>query len=159
VIARAQLEAGAHALWVGDCCASSRFISLDHYREFALEPAKALVARVREAGGIFFFYTAGPRIDYLKVMAEVAVDVVSLPEEADIVQAKEAIGSRVCLMGNIDPIKVMWRGTPEEVAAHTRRIKEVCRKGGHIFNTGEGLPFDTPVENVLTMMRVMRDET
>ena len=158
-IARAQLEAGAHALWVGDCSASSRFISLDHYREFALEPARALLSRIREAGGISFFYTAEQRVDYLRVMAGAGADVVSLPEEADLTQVKEAIGDKVCLMGNIDPIKVMWRGTPGAVAAHTRRIKEISRKGGHIFNTGEGLPQDTPEENVLTMMRVMRDAT
>jgi uroporphyrinogen decarboxylase len=129
-IAQAQLKAGAHALWIGDCSASSRFISLDDYREFALEPAKRLIAEIRKAGGISILYTAEPRSDYLEVMAEAGADAINLPEDADIVRAKNEIGGRICLMGNIDPIKTMWRGTPAEVAAHTRRIRdEVSRKG------------------------------
>lgn len=156
-IARAQLAAGAHALWVGDCSASSRFISLDHYREFALEPARRLLARIRASGGISILYTAEPQVENLRVMAETGPDAINLPEEADLAQAHDAIGARVCLMGNIDPIKVMWRGTPQDVASHSLRIREFCRKGGHIFNTGEGLPYDTPEENVLTMVRTMRD--
>ena len=36
---KAQFEAGADVLWLGDCVAGSRFISPEHYEEFALGPA------------------------------------------------------------------------------------------------------------------------
>ncbi len=61
-------------------------------------------------------------------------------------------------MSNIDPINILLHGTPDEVAIHTRKIKEgVSFKGGHIFNTGEGIPRDTPEENVYAMIRVIKE--
>ena len=47
----AQIAAGADALWVGDCNASGHLISVDQYREFALDSVKEIVKAYDEAGG------------------------------------------------------------------------------------------------------------
>jgi len=61
------------------------------------------------------------------------------------------------LSGNMDPIEVLMRATPEEVAAETERIMAVCKPGGgYVFCTGEMNPRDTPVENMRTMIQAAK---
>lgn len=73
--------------------------------------------------------------------------------------ATATVADRVCLMGNVDPMDLLMNGTPEEVAAQTKRIKDgVSRQGGHLFNTDEGVLRDTPVENLRAVIRAIREE-
>jgi uroporphyrinogen decarboxylase len=60
---KAQLEAGADLLWLGDCCASSKFCSLDRCCEFAFEAAAEVSAPLRASGGLMIYHTgdASPR--------------------------------------------------------------------------------------------------
>jgi uroporphyrinogen-III decarboxylase len=50
----AQLEAGADAIWLGDANASSHLISVDMYKQFALEPAFHLHTMPTEAPQLDF---------------------------------------------------------------------------------------------------------
>jgi uroporphyrinogen decarboxylase len=50
----AQIEAGADALWVGDCNASGHLISVDDYMEFAFEGVKKCVEAYDRAGALVF---------------------------------------------------------------------------------------------------------
>jgi uroporphyrinogen-III decarboxylase len=60
---------------------------------------------------------------------------------------------RLPLCGNLDPIKVLWQGTPETIAAEVERIMGICKEGGgYVFNTGEMVPRATPVENMDAFM-------
>jgi len=47
---QAQIEAGTDALWIGDCIATSKSISLGRSRDFALEPAAHTTAQVNRLG-------------------------------------------------------------------------------------------------------------
>jgi len=50
----AQLEAGADAIWLGDCCASSHMISLQHWERFAMPGLNRVSERYLKAGGMTF---------------------------------------------------------------------------------------------------------
>jgi MtaA/CmuA family methyltransferase len=158
VFARAQIEAGAHALWVGDCSASSRFISPSHFMEFAAAPAAEHLARLKRLGALTIYFAAEKQIPHLDAMCGLGADIIGLGEDANLAECKAAVGDRACLMGNLDPINVLLNGTPEIVEAEVRRIVgTACRSGGHLFNTGEGVPRATPVENVRAMVRALRE--
>jgi uroporphyrinogen-III decarboxylase len=43
----AQFQAGAHALWLGDCNAMSNLIGIEQYNEFAFEPCRELIGKYR----------------------------------------------------------------------------------------------------------------
>jgi len=155
---RAQYEAGAHALWVGDCNAMSNLISLKHYTEFAFEPCRKLVRALRDIGVITMLHNSEIRIPYIEKEAELGVDVVSIGPEGHLAAAKRALSGKVALMGNLDPVNVLQNGTPEQVAEETRRLMEVGRPGGaYIFDTGEMVPRETPEENMRAMMRVAKE--
>ena len=87
-------------------------------------------------------------------MAQLSFDTINIGEGIDIGEVKQAIGQKKCLMGNLDTLNVLREGTPQEVAEETRQIVEKGKVGGgYIFCTGEGIPADTPGENVAAMVR------
>jgi MtaA/CmuA family methyltransferase len=156
VYARAQIQAGAHALWVGDCSASSRFISVRHFREFAAEPASQHIARLKRMGAVTIYFGAEVETSRLQAAAKLGADIIGISEEADLARCKAAVGDRVCVMGNLDPINVLMNGTPELVESEVKRIVASAGGRGWLFNTGEGVPRFTPQENVKAMVRALR---
>ncbi|NCO42970.1 MAG: hypothetical protein COZ06_12020 [Armatimonadetes bacterium CG_4_10_14_3_um_filter_66_18] len=153
----AQYEAGAHALWVGDCNAMSNLISLRHYDEFAFEPCRRLIGTLNEAG-LTFLHNSEERPAYLEREVDLGASIVSVGPGGDIVATKEAFHGRQAVMGNLDPIEVVQKGTPEQVAEKTRAMVEACKPGGgYAFNPGEMIPRETPPENLRAMVAAVRE--
>ncbi len=155
---RVQKEAGAHALWFGDCNASSHFLSLDHYQKFALPYANQVAKAYKEMGLITFYHASEDKLPYIELMADMDIDILSVGENANLVAAYNLVGNKKCLCGNVDPIRTLQRGTPEDVEREVKKIIDtVSRRGGHIMNSGEMIPRDTPEENMLAYMSAGRN--
>jgi uroporphyrinogen decarboxylase len=155
--AQAQLEAGADAIWLGDCVATSHFISPEHYKAFAAEYADKSCRRIQRGGGIVFYHGCERSIPHLEIMAELAFDTINIGEGVDIAEVKNAIGSKKCVMGNLDTINVLREKSAEEVEEETKTIVEKGKVGGgYVFCTGEEIPHDTPRENVSAMVKAVR---
>jgi uroporphyrinogen decarboxylase len=157
VVAQAQLEAGADALWLGDCVATSNFISPEQYEEFAAEYADSSCRRIQKSGGIVFYHGSEKSVSHLTVMSELSFDAVNTGEGIDIGYVKNAIGSKKCIMGNLDTINVLSMKSPEEIEKDTKDIVEKGKvNGGYVFCTGEGIPRQTPGQNVSAMISAVR---
>ena len=79
-------------------------------------------------------------------MPQTGVDIVSVDWSVDIAEARQRLGSNICVQGNIDP-GVLF-GSQEFIKS---RILETIRKAGnrgHILNLGHGVLKETPEENV-----------
>ncbi len=154
----AQLDAGAHALWLGDCNAMSNLISAEQYKRFAFEPCARVIEAYQKAGGLTFLHNSEEAVSHIAVAAQSGASCISVGPGIDIGRAKEALRGKVCLAGNLDPIRVLMNGRPEEVEAEAARIVRVAGPGGgFIFNTGEMNPRDTAVENMRSMLRGARN--
>lgn len=154
----AQVEAGAHAIWLGDCNAFSGLISVDQYRRFALPSCRRLIGHIRQAGALSFLHNSEVKIPYLLAECEAQPDVINCGPAADIASVGQSLRKNCCYSGNLDPIAVLERGTPEQVEAEAERIATLCYPdGGYLFCTGEMVPRDTPVENMKAMVRGVRN--
>jgi len=153
----AQIEAGAQAIWLGDCNAFSGFFSLDQVRTFAAPSCTKLVAKARELGAIVHLMNSEIKVPYLLAEAELGVDIVNAGPEADIAEVRKTFTGKCCFSGNLDPIEVLMRGTPEQVAAEAERIAKIgSSAGGYLFCNGEMNPRDTPAENMKAMIEAVR---
>ena len=155
---KAQVEAGAHAIWLGDCNAYSSMISVDQYRDLALPSCKELVTRCKNDFDVMFhLHNSETKVPYLLAEIETGADIISAGPDADIAAVKEALSGKCCFTGNLDPIEVLMRGTPDQVAAEAERIMGICKPGGgYLFNTGEMNPRDTPAENMRAMVQAAK---
>ena len=153
----AQIEAGAHAIWLGDCNAFSGFFSLEQYRKFAAPSCRKLVEKAQQMGAIVHLMNSEVKTDYLLAESELGVDVVNCGPGADMADVRRALSGKTCFSGNLDPIEVLMRGTPDEVAREAEQIVNTCyADGGYMFCTGEMNPRDTPVENMKAMIEAVR---
>jgi uroporphyrinogen decarboxylase len=74
------------------------------------------------------------------------------PESMDIVQAREIVGPKVCLIGNLSLAHPLGFGTPEQVAEASRTlIRRMGPGGGYCFSSGNSIPDYIPYENWLAM--------
>ena len=77
---------------------------------------------------------------------------------ADIAECNKALSGVACMSGNLDPIEVLMRGTPETIESEAKRIMDIYKPGGgFIFNTGEMNPRDVPEENMRALVKSARE--
>lgn len=152
-----QIAAGADALWFGDCNASGHLISPEAYREFALEPARRVSDAYQEKGGVVFYHASEELPAMIDLQAGGGFSILSVGPGVDIETARDIVKGRVCLSGNVDPLTILERGTPDHVCAEVERIvRNVSCHGGHVMNSGEMVPRDTPEENVRAFVETAR---
>jgi uroporphyrinogen decarboxylase len=76
---------------------------------------------------------------------------------ADIAKVKAAVGRRLCLMGNLNPIDLLLRGTPKQVVDEARRCIAIAadEDGGFLLAPSGALIPGTPIENIRAMMQAL----
>ena len=76
-------------------------------------------------------------------------------EKTDIFRAKEILGDRVCLMGNV-PLPMLQLGSPQDVEDYCKKLIKVCGKnGGFILANGGGI-YDAKPENMRAMVDTVK---
>lgn len=153
-----QIEAGADALWFGDCSASGHLVSPAIYRDFAMEPARRTCERYREAGAVVFYHASEELPAMIDLQASTGFSILSVGPGIDIEEARRVVDGRVSLSGNVDPLAVLARGMPDCVRREVRRVvANVSVHGGHVMNSGEMVPRETPEENVRAFVESARE--
>jgi len=72
-------------------------------------------------------------------------------ESTDIFKAKEILGDRVCIRGNVSA-SLLCMGTPQEVKDYCKKLIDVVGKGGGFIMDGDiGIADEAKIENVRAM--------
>lgn len=143
---------------ISEPTASGTLISHKHFREFAKPYLKQYSDRITQrCGSGPFIHICGDTMNILDDIIDAGATVLSLDNQIDLDTAKNRVGHRVCLAGNVKP-DTLWRGTPQAVVDE---VKDCLRKAhnspkGFILSSGCGLPVGTPAQNVLAMMDAAR---
>ena len=150
---KAQIRAGADAVQLFDTWAI--ILSPADYREFVLPHMQRLVAALKEEGAPTIHFSLGTST-LLEAMEQIGTDVLSLDWKIDIGEARERLGPKRAVQGNLDPF-ALFQG-PEKLEESVLRILEKgARQPGYIFNLGHGVHPKTPVENVARMVEIVRN--
>jgi uroporphyrinogen decarboxylase len=158
--ARAQIEAGADIIGLGDAIASQ--ISPKMYRQFALPYEQRIFAAVREMGAVSRLHICGDTSKIIASMSESGAAIIDLDWMVDIRQAATEIalhsvgGSAPAVCGNFDPVQVMYRGTADEVY---RAVIACLTAGGPKCFSAAGceIPDGTPLENLRAQTQALKD--
>jgi len=135
----AQIAAGAQAVMIFDTWGGT--LTPDDYREFSLAYMQRIVEGLtREAEGrkvpVILFTKGGGQ--WLEAMAETGCDALGLDWTTDIGDARQRVGHRVALQGNMDPCTLY--ASPAAIRRSVAKILESYGKGsGHVFNLGHGI--------------------
>lgn len=144
---------------LADPTASGTIISAAQFREYALPYLKETVQTIKNASGSSpSLHICGNTSKIWHEMADTGAGVLSLDDVVDLEDAKQAVGQRVALLGNIRPTATMYLGTPSDVAVNVHEClkKAANSPKGYILGLGCGLPIDTPPENIVALMDAAR---
>lgn len=156
--AEAMMEAGCTPS-LTEPMASATVIGPRQFREFALPCLRRIVDFIHRCGRTATLHICGKTEKVWDAMVETGADCLSLDNEVDLAAARERIGDRVRLMGNVHPSAVLLQGTPFDVR---RAVLECVRQAGEspkglIVASGCSLPTETPFANIDAMLGAVRE--
>ena len=138
---------------LADPVASGDMISPQTFRRFAAPFLKELVKRVRDKGKYSMIHICGNTSKILQDVVDIRPNCFSLEKKVDLRRAKEALGGKVCVAGNVSPTGAFLNGRPEEVVAEAKDCVQAWGKGGgYILTLGCDFPKTVPLENILALM-------
>ncbi|MGI5310138.1 uroporphyrinogen decarboxylase [Rheinheimera sp. WS51] len=153
----AQISAGAQSLMIFDTWGG--VLTPRDYQEFSLHyMQKILDGLTREADGrkvsVTLFTKNGGL--WLETIANTGCDGVGLDWTINIGDARQRIGDKVALQGNMDPSILL--GSPERIRAEVKTILESFGTGpGHVFNLGHGITPDVNPDNVTVFIDAVHE--
>lgn len=148
----AQIAAGTQAVMVFDTWGG--VLSDEKYQDFSLRYMQQIVAGLtREADDrqvpVILFTKGGGR--WLEQMAATGCDALGLDWTQNIAQARQRVGERVALQGNLDP-SVLY-ASPEVIEKEVEKVISAYGGGtGHVFNLGHGIHQHIDPENVKVLV-------
>ena len=153
----AQIEAGAQAVMVFDTWGGA--LSHAAYREFSLRYLEQVMSAVtrRHDGATIprIVFTKGGGL-WLESQAAIGADALGLDWTIDIAAARERVGGKVALQGNLDPAVLLT--TPEIVREKAADVLRGFGPGpGHVFNLGHGVSQFTPPDNVAALVDAVHE--
>jgi MtaA/CmuA family methyltransferase len=146
--AQAQVDAGADIIGMGDAAAS--LIGPRYYQEFVWPYEKRLVDGIHAMGSRVRLHICGNTKPLLDAMGRLGCDMVDLDFKAPMAMAREKMGPRQVLLGNLNPVATLRDGTPETVYA---AVEQCHHEAGPHFIVGAGCEVtrDTPPANLRAM--------
>ena len=129
-------------------------VVLPYEKRFFREMAE--VCRKHDA--VTLLHICGNNEKVFHLYAECGADIVAVDHKANMAYAKEVMGDRVCLIGNLDPVTVLLQGSPDDVVRESRRcIAEAASGGRYILGSGCEVAEATPQENIHAAVKAARE--
>jgi uroporphyrinogen-III decarboxylase len=95
-------------------------------------------------------HVCGDITHLLPFIKDLSVDILDVDSVVDISAVRDAVGTKMVLAGNLDPVRDLLQGNPDLVRGKIRSIYD--RIGNPMIVTaGCEIPRDTPHENVLAL--------
>jgi uroporphyrinogen decarboxylase len=151
--ARQQVEAGADVIQIFDSWVGA--LSVEDYREFVLPVTKSVVRDV-QALGVPVIYFGVDTASLLPAMRETGADVLGLDWRTPLDKAWRELDYTCGVQGNLDPI-TLFAGQELIRKRVYGILDQAAGRPGHIFNLGHGIVPNTPVENVQSVVKFVRE--
>jgi uroporphyrinogen decarboxylase len=142
-----------------DAMSSCSVIGPRAFAEFSLPYLRRLVEHIHGRGRPVTLHICGDTRRIWEGMVATGADCLSIDNDADLAAAKEQVGGRVRLMGNVRPSEIMLQGTPAQVRqavlACVRQAHDSQR--GYVIASGCSLATETPLANIEAMVSAARE--
>lgn len=143
--ARAQIEAGAETIGIGDAIASQ--VSPRIYHNLIQPREKRLIQAIQESGALVRLHICGNITHLLPGIAELGVNILDVDYMVDMAAVRKLMGRRVVLSGNINPAAGVLQGTPDSIRATLQKTYQMVGNP-YIVNAGCEIPSGTPAANL-----------
>ena len=136
---------------------SSSTFSLKIFEEIAFPMIKKIVALISKENVMTILHCDGdwtPNLEYLTELPK-GTCILDLDNSTDIFKAKELLGDRMCIAGNLhEPLFAF--STPQKVEAYCKKLIDIVGEGGGFVLKGEP-PRESKFENIMAMVNTAKN--
>jgi MtaA/CmuA family methyltransferase len=143
--ALAQIHAGADTIGIGDAVASQ--LSPKIYNRLVQPREKQMVDAIHQAGGLVRLHICGNITHLLPGIAQLGVDILDVDHMVDMALVRKAVGKKVALAGNLDPVGAVMESSPEKIRESVRKVYQQVGDP-YMVAAGCEVPARTPAENL-----------
>jgi uroporphyrinogen decarboxylase len=132
------------------------FVNEDHYQEFC-HPYLKRICDAFPKDWIKTYHNDASIEACLDHLPDVGFNVLNWGKQTDIADVIDRVGGKICLMGNVNPLEVAVRGTPEEVRDATLDVLEKSGGKNIILSVGGGTSPGMPRQNMRAMIDALAE--
>ena len=126
-----------------------------------IKPRIARLFKVfKDAGLPMMMHSCGDVTSFLLDLIEIGLDMIEPVQPCmGLERIKKQFGDKLSFWGGIDTQEILPHGTPEEVAAETKRVISILGKGGrYIIAPSQEVMVDVPAANIASMLATIKAE-
>lgn len=147
------IDAGVSIISLADPTASGDLISREQFAEFSLPYLARVGTRVKARGVWLTVHICGNTTNRLDLIPQAGADVMSVDYKVDLSEARRILDGKIAFAGNMNPVAVMQKETPEGVAEACRQtVAKAGAIAGYLLMPGCDIPPSVPIENVKAMV-------
>jgi uroporphyrinogen decarboxylase len=153
-------EGAADGAFIADPSASGDVISKKHFSQFVLPYLKKVVEGIKTLHRPVMLHICGDISDRLELLPDTGIDSLSVDTKVDLTNAFNAIGNKISIAGNVDPVGTLEFGTDDEVEkAVSACLEKVKKMPGFILLPGCDVAGNVPEKNLKAFVESARKET
>ena len=152
LFAKAQIEAGADFIGIGDAAAS--LIGPRSYLKFVLPYEQRIIQAIHAQGSKARLHICGNVTSLLKLLPETGADIIDFDYPVEFSSAVAALSSSIAANGNFEPSRILLQGSEEDVKQAVRQCTSVS-KDNTFISAGCEVPRDTPMENLFAVSDIL----
>ncbi|MBA7703586.1 Uroporphyrinogen decarboxylase [subsurface metagenome] len=154
--AHAMAQAGATILNTGDSPAV--LTGPQHYERYALKYERIVFEELKSLGLPLTLHICGDTGSLLELMGKSGAQGLELDFQVDLAQARKHLPQELTIIGNIDPVSVLLKGSTETVKKAVSGLLEAQEHlGRFILSSGCALAPGTPAENIEALVKAAQD--
>jgi hypothetical protein len=133
------------------------FMSLEQFKKFYWPTLRELTVALIQEGLTPYLFWEGDCASRLEHIKDIPPGKAIYRFEAtDMIKAKDILGDRVCIRGNV-PVSLLSTGRPDEVRSYCKKLIDYVGKGGGFFMDASAHLTDAKPENVRAMFDFTRE--
>ena len=150
ILGNALVDAGVDIVTIEDMGASTDVISPKLFEEFAKGP---LVEVFKKIPGIKVLHICGDVNPIISAVMETGTTGISIDQKTDIKTAKKILKGKTTIIGNIDPVKILWEGPIDKIKEESIKAIET---GVDLLAPGCSIAPLTPNKHIEAMVEVAK---
>lgn len=151
----AQIQAGCNAVMIFDTWGG--ILTTAAYQQYSLPYMEKIVKAIKQrfpSIPVILFTKNGSQ--WLEKIADTRCDCISVDWTINIGEARQRVGDKVALQGNLDP--AILYAKPEIIKSEVRKIiEDFGNSSGHVFNLGHGMQPDFNPDHVTILVDAVHE--
>lgn len=132
------------------------FLSHDFYMQFA-HPYLKQICDAFPKEWVKVYHNDASITQFLEELPATGFDVLNFTHKLDIGEVLERTGGHLCLMGNVPPLDIGVRGTPEQVHDSALAVLQKTAGVNTILSVGGGVSPGMPAKNIAALVEAARE--